>query len=130
MINDNLEKRKIINVLLVEDEPIIQKVHVMMLQKLGCFVELAIDGKQALEKASYNYDLIFMDMGLPEVSGADITEQIRSREKIFKHTPIIMLTGYSQKEIHELCLKNGADAVYTKPIDINIFQKILQNYIK
>lgn len=129
MIND-LENQETIKVLLVEDEPIIQKVHKQILQKLGCTVELAENSDEVFAKMDKPFDIIFMDMGLPVVSGADITAQIRLREGKFKHIPIIMLTGYVQAEIQATCLKKGADAVYTKPIGIEVFRLILRNYMK
>ena len=127
---NDLKNPETIKVLLVEDEPIIQKVHQKILQKLGCTVELAENSDEVFAKMDKPFDIIFMDMGLPMVSGADITAQIRLREGKFKHIPIIMLTGYVQAAIHEMCLKKGADAVYTKPISIDVFQMILRNYRK
>lgn len=119
-----------IQVLLVEDEPIVQKIHTNMLQKLGCQVDLAVNAEQALAKAHQEYDIIFMDVGLPgHKSGIEVTHEIRSRELGKKAIPIVVLTGYADEEIKEKCLDAKANAVYTKPIGMKELGKILQAYV-
>lgn len=111
-------------VLMVEDEHIVQRVHRMMLEKIGCEVDLAETGKQALEKFTCGYDVIFMDLGLPDMDGKEVVAEIRCRESSNKHTRIIVLTGYLQNEIEQECLAIGANAVYRKPIDMAVLDKI------
>lgn len=118
-------------ILLVEDEPIAQKVHRAMLEKFGCLVDLAATGEEALTKASNDPDLIFMDVGLPDISGINLTEVIRRRnDREQKHIPIIVLTAYSQPDIKQQCLAAGADAVFTKPVSLNSLKEILNKHIK
>ena len=114
-------------ILLVEDEPIIREVHLNMLKRLGCHTDIAINGAQALAKADIGHDVIFMDIGLPDSSGIDITAKIR-REKN-KCIPIIILTSHSLKEVEQQCLNAGADAVFSKPINFEELKQILQEYV-
>ena len=117
-------------VLLVEDEPIVRKVHKLFLEKIGLEVDLAENGMQALSKSDNHYSLIFMDMGLPDISGAEVITEIRKRELGKQHTPIIMLTGYVQEEIKQQSLAAGADEVAIKPIKLEEFKKILERYLE
>lgn len=125
--NKELNEKKQLYVLLVEDDLMIQKVHAMMLKKLACRVDLAANGIQAIAKADGNYDVIFMDIGLPDSNGIDIIATIR-REKN-KSIPIIVLTSHNQKEVEQQCLNAGADAVFSKPINFENLQRVLQEYV-
>ena len=124
-----IEDTGLIKVLLVEDEPIVQKVHTCILKKLGCKVDLAINAEEALIKANNDYDIIFMDIGLPGKSGIEVTVEIRTNEIGRKNVPIIVLTAYSDQEIKQKCLMAKANVVHTKPININTLKQILQDYV-
>jgi CheY-like chemotaxis protein len=114
-------------VLLVEDEPIVQKVHLAFLERLGCTVELATNGLEALNKATHKH-IIFMDLGLPDISGYEVTSEIRRRENGNHNTPIIVLTGYILSEVTEKCLEAGANAIFNKPINIDTLKNILDEF--
>lgn len=123
-------KLKVIKVLLVEDEPIVQKVHKIILEKLGCKVDIATNAEQALEKAHNDYDLIFMDVGLPgNKSGIDVIVEIRTNPLGRQDVPIIVLTGYTDELIKNKCLAAKANEVYTKPIHMEKLHKILEHYV-
>lgn len=116
------------SVLLVEDEKIVQMVFSSLLKKFGCKVTLAETGKEALEKANSNgYDMIFMDIGLPDMRGTDVTAEIRHSEKD-THTPIVAVTGYSIGDVKDECDAAGIDAIYNKPVSINELKNILIKY--
>lgn len=116
-------------ILLIEDDPIIQKIHRAMLEKLGHRVETAMNAASALLLFSQNrYDMILTDIGLPEISGIEITAEIRRREKSKNPIPIIAVTAYVQEEIKEDCIKAGANAVAIKPLRLDTLQLILQEY--
>lgn len=119
--------RKYPLVLLVEDEPVIQVVHSQMLKKIGCEVELAKTGEEAVLKAEGQYDLIFMDIGLPGINGFETTIQIRKQELLDNHTPIIALTAYMQVTPQD-CLNAGIDDLWFKPIKFNDLQKLILKY--
>ncbi len=117
------------HILLVEDDRIVQKVHRMMLERLGYQVDLAEDGQKALEKTSTNYDAIFMDVGLPGMSGLEVTSEIRKREGNNKRIPIIAMTAYVYEEDRNNCLAAGMDDIATKPISFPELQKILKKWV-
>lgn len=106
-------------ILLVEDDPMVQLIHRRMLDKAGCDYDLAMDGEQALEMSSQDYDLILMDIGLPTINGIEVAKQIRSRkisDPLKGHTPIVGLTAYGEEEMKAKCLAAGMDEVAVKPM--------------
>lgn len=120
-----------LKLLLVEDDKIVQKVHRMMLEKLGYEVEVVENGPQALQKTrEADYDAIFMDVGLPGMSGLEATIEIRKHEKNKKHTPIIAMTAYVYEEDRRNCLAAGMDDVAIKPISFGELQKTLQKWLE
>lgn len=113
--------KKPLEALLAEDNIINQKVTGSMLQNLGCNVTTAANGKQAVELFGEKpFDVVFMDIQMPEMDGFEATELIRKHEqKTGKHTPIIALTAHAMKGDREKCLQAGMDEYITKPVSIN-----------
>jgi CheY-like chemotaxis protein len=87
------------------------------------------NSEQILSKINNGYDLILMDVGLPGISGIEVVAEIRRRENGQSHIPIVVLTAYTPTEIQEACLKAGADAVFTKPIMMEMLKQILQDFV-
>ena len=106
-----------LRILLVEDNEVNRKVAVRMLQKLGCEVDIATDGRQALDKtAQQRYDIVFMDVYMPELDGYEATRLIRQREEATgSHQVIIAMTANAMEGDRELCLKAGMDDYLAKP---------------
>lgn len=120
---------KKVHVLLVEDDPLIQKFTANLLRDSGCEVELAATGRGAIEKASADYDLILMDIGLPDIDGLTVTEEIRSLVKDRNKQPIIVaLTAHVSNKDREHCLKSGLDDFLKKPASYHDFQELLRKY--
>lgn len=119
---------RVVRVLLVEDDLIIQKIHRMGLEKIGCQVDIAVTGEEAISKAKDQYDLIFRDIGLPDKNGFEVTAAIRQQESDTPQTPIVVLTAYTVDEVHAQCLAAGADEVFTKPLPMAKFQSIIEKY--
>lgn len=115
-------------ILLVEDEAIIQTVHSNMLKKIGYQVDIASNAKEVISKERNQYPLIFMDIGLPDISGIELTKKLRETNNPQKNTPIVFLTAYSDLTLIKKCLSVGANEVYRKPITILILQDILKKY--
>lgn len=118
------------NVLIVEDNPLNQKVAKIMLQELGCTVEIADDGSKALKLfAAKQFDLIFMDIGLPDLDGLSVMRLIREQEKPGQHAIIIALTAHVLDEDRENCFAAGADDVMVKPIMQDQLNKLLNKWL-
>jgi CheY-like chemotaxis protein len=113
----------------VEDDPLIQKVHRLMLERMGCLVDIATNGYQALAMLDKRYNAILMDVGLPDMSGIEITAEIRRHEDTKTRIPIITLTAYVHEETKWECLAAGADEVATKPIKMEALRELLQRWI-
>ena len=121
------------NILLAEDNPINQKLAKMMLAKVGHKVETAGTGKEALEKyvgSSGDFDLILMDMQMPEMDGIEATRLIREWEENNKpRVPIIALTANAIKGDKEKCIEGGMDDYITKPIDKDFFFEVIEKWL-
>jgi len=116
-------------ILLVEDDRIVQKVHKIMLERLGCEVDVAEDGPRALEIFTKGYDVIIMDVGLPGMSGLEVTTEIRKRESVAKRTPIIAITAFGHEEDRNNCLAAGVDDVAIKPVALEDLTQVLRRWV-
>ncbi len=115
-----VERRKGLPILLVEDNPVNQTVALRMLEKKGHRVTVAADGLEALaemEKKHFaGFELILMDVQMPEMDGLRATELIREKQRrLGLHTPIIGLTAHALLKDRERCLAAGMDGYLAKP---------------
>ncbi len=117
------------SILLVEDNPINQKIINIMLKKHGCKVDIANCGEKALQLASDNYNIIFMDIGLPDISGIDVTARLL-KENIIKKTPVIALTAHASENDRSLCISAGMKDFISKPISDKKLTTILLRYLQ
>ncbi|KAF2678998.1 two-component system protein A [Lentithecium fluviatile CBS 122367] len=118
-------------VLLAEDNPINQKVMLKTLARLGFNkVDLASDGREAVRLSMHTtppYDLILMDINMPILDGVQATREIR---KAGLHIPIIAMTANALKGQKESYIAKGMTAYIAKPVDRNLFVKLLLNCLK
>lgn len=122
---------KTIQILLVEDHPLAQKMAEAILKSLNCQIDIANDGQSALEKAkSKTYDLVLMDVGLPDIDGHEVTVKIREHEKGTRHTPIVALTAHANEEEKAKAMAAGMDDFQVKPLTPEGAEKILSKYVK
>lgn len=121
-----MTSKKPLKILLVEDERIAMLVHRTMLEKLGYSPDTAEDGQSALAWSANNYDVIFMDIGLPDMSGIEVTAEIRQRENSLNHARIIGLTGFLIEEVEAKCLAAGMEEVIAKPVSVEKLSQILE----
>jgi two-component system, OmpR family, response regulator len=104
------------NILVIDDDPLIIEFVRRGLVEDGCTVDDACDGSQALERArSSSYDALILDVGLPDMSGFDVARAIRSEGDA---TPILMLTARTGTDNLIEGLDSGADDYLTKPFDL------------
>ena len=110
--------RENLHILLAEDNPVNQMVAVRQLEKLGHNVKVANNGREALaEMEVQQFDLILMDVQMPEMDGFETTRAIREKEVTTgKHIPIIAMTAHAMKGDRERCLTAGMDQYVAKPI--------------
>ncbi len=107
-----------LQILLTEDNIINQKVALRLLEKAGHTVTIAVNGRQALDTlAERGFDLVLMDIQMPEIDGFEAAGIIRQREAAEGgHVPIVAMTAYAMKGDRERCLNAGMDDYVSKPI--------------
>lgn len=112
------EASRSLNVLLAEDSMINQKLAVGLLERWGHRVTVANDGREAVTRTQHqSFDVILMDIQMPELDGLDATREIRLQEAATgAHTPIIAMTAHALQGDRERCLAVGMDDYLTKPI--------------
>jgi two-component system, sensor histidine kinase and response regulator len=145
---------KVIRVLLAEDDKINQKIAIKMLSKLDCSVDIADNGKIALEKLQINdYDIVFMDCQMPVINGYDATKSIRARipksgdkrssarnqhpcdfkerrtDIKNKNIPIIAMTANALKGDKEKCIDAGMNDFISKPVNMKRITEILEKWV-
>jgi len=141
------EAKHSVSILLAEDNPVNQKLATMMLKKAGYQVEVAHNGKMALEKYTASpddFDLIFMDIQMPEMDGLEATGKIRKwegkhiaqssqlkleDEKPATRVPILAMTANAMKGDREMCLEAGMDDYITKPIRRELVFKAIGKWV-
>ncbi|MBF0233695.1 MAG: response regulator [Desulfamplus sp.] len=144
-----------VNILLVEDNPVNQKMAKIMLSKAGYNVEIAANGVQAVSayiQNVQNLDLIFMDINMPEMDGLEATRRIRELEKTgigirvseqsmdagnsgteeinISRIPIVALTANALKEFEDKCIASGMDDFLTKPLKRELVFQAVQKWVK
>jgi len=119
-----------IRILLAEDNPVNQKLATMMLKKAGYLVEVANNGREAVEKYKKTpdaFDLIFMDIQMPKMDGMTSTKTIRDNG--FDKIPIVAMTAHAMKGDREKCLDAGMDDYITKPIKREFVFKMIEKWV-
>jgi len=119
-----------VRILLAEDNPVNQKLATMMLGKAGYQVEVASNGKEAVAKftdAPREYDLIFMDIQMPEMDGKAATQTLRRLG--FADIPIVAMTAHAMKGDREKCLEAGMNDYITKPIKRETVFETIKKYV-
>jgi len=126
----DLNKTNNIQILLVEDEKVNQKVASTFLKRLGIYCDIAADGAQALNQFQIkNYDLIFMDCQMPIMDGFETTQKIREVEGESQHTPIIALTANALESDRQKCMAVGMDDFISKPFKMAELETILDRWV-
>ena len=124
-------------VLLVEDNPVNQKVAANMIEKLGYRVNVAANGREAVDSLAYiPYALVFMDCQMPEMDGFEATRVIRKQEESLRqgggrqsHLPIIAMTANAMQEDRDRCLAVGMDDFLSKPVTSKSLAAVLNRWI-
>jgi signal transduction histidine kinase/DNA-binding response OmpR family regulator/HPt (histidine-containing phosphotransfer) domain-containing protein len=114
------ECQRSLRVLLAEDNAVNQQLAIRLLEKRGHSVVLANNGRKAVEAFdSQRFDLVLMDVHMPEMNGFEATGAIRAKESQTKtHIPIVAMTAYAMKGDREKCLAAGMDGYVSKPVRV------------
>ncbi|WP_395750958.1 ATP-binding protein [Prosthecobacter sp.] len=124
---DNFASQNPAHILLVEDQPLNQKIASMLLQRLGYVrMDIANNGEEAVSMvAQGGYDIIFMDLQMPVMGGVEATRRIRGNFQL-KHQPaIIAMTGHALTGVKEECRDCGMNAFLTKPVSLDDFRRVI-----
>jgi two-component system, sensor histidine kinase and response regulator len=131
-LQDAREPGSSLKLLLAEDNLVNQRLAVRLLEKRGHRVAVAANGVEvlaALKKESF--DVVFMDVQMPEMDGMEATAAIREEEKgTGEHVVVIALTAHAMKGDREKCLAAGMDGYLSKPIRPQELDDVLENYLK
>jgi CheY-like chemotaxis protein len=118
------------HILLVEDNQLNQRVAKLLLADLKCEIDVADDGEGALKKLSENaYDLVLMDVGLPDINGLEVTEKFRHAHPD-SGLPIIALTAHALVEDKQRCFDAGMDDYAVKPLDADKLKNTIRRWVK
>jgi CheY-like chemotaxis protein len=132
-LQDARDPQTILWVLVAEDNAVNQLLATRLLEKRGHRVVMTANGREALEALAKNrFDLVLMDVQMPEMDGLQATVALREKEKEKGdgfHQPVIALTAYAMKGDQERCLAAGMDGYLTKPIGPQELDAILEIYV-
>ncbi len=119
-----------LRVLLAEDNAVNQRLATRLLEKRGHVVKVANNGREAVEALEKeSFDLVFMDVQMPEMDGFEATAAIREREKgSARRQQVIALTAHAMKGDREKCLEGGMDGYLTKPIRPQELDELLRSF--
>jgi CheY-like chemotaxis protein/HPt (histidine-containing phosphotransfer) domain-containing protein len=126
------QRKRGMRILVVEDNPVNQKVALTMLDRLGFGGEAVSTGAEAVELLSrQRYDLVFMDIQMPGMDGFEATAIIRDPDSaVLDHdTPIITMTAHAMQGDRERCLKAGMDGYVSKPIQPGELQQAIEQVL-
>ncbi len=118
-------------ILLVDDNEMNRKVEVGLLKPFQMQIDLAVDGRQALEMLEeQEYHLVFMDHMMPVLDGLEATRKLRAKaEERYQNVPVIALTANAMKEAEKLFYQAGMQDVLTKPIDMSQMCRVLRQWL-
>jgi PAS domain S-box-containing protein len=123
------DRNRISRILLAEDNPINQIVMLKMLDKLGYHADVVTNGVEVLHSLEHHpYDLILMDIQMPEMDGYETARAIRKRLSFAEQPKIIAITAYALKGDREKCIASGMDNYISKPVKLEELRTILECY--
>ncbi len=125
------EIRRRMRILVVEDNTVNQKLALRLLEKLGCRADAVANGKEAIKALEMvPYDVVFMDVQMPEMDGYEATKVIRDpHSRVRNHgVPIIAMTAHAMKGDRERCIEAGMDDYISKPIRSEKLQGVIEKF--
>jgi CheY-like chemotaxis protein len=119
-------------ILLAEDNEVNRKIIRMVLERDGAIIEDATTGLEVIEKVSQkSFDMILMDIEMPEMDGLEATRVIRRGEagEENRRIPVIAITAHVIDDVRDRCIKAGMDGFLTKPIDVKNVVTVISGYL-
>jgi PAS domain S-box-containing protein len=117
-------------VLLVEDNPVNQRVSARMLERLGCAVDVAANGVEALDALERTqYRLVFMDCQMPQMDGYEAVRRLRAGEGAGSRLPVVALTANAMPGDEKRCLDAGMDDYASKPLRLDDLERLLRHWL-
>ncbi|MCX6899578.1 MAG: response regulator [Verrucomicrobia bacterium] len=118
-------------VLVAEDNVANQKVAARLLEKLGCRVDVAATGAEAVRLLRLlSYDIVFMDCQMPEMDGYEATREIRRQKGLNRKVPIVAMTANAMAGDREGCLAAGMDDYVAKPVELEQIVEVLKRWVR
>jgi PAS domain S-box-containing protein len=128
-LDPGLAKRLPLHVLVVEDSPVNQKLMRMVMQKMGYSADVAANGLEALDALRLkHYDLVFMDLQMPEMDGIEATRRIIAEWPPERRPAIVAMTANAMHGDREKCLEAGMDEYISKPVAPETIQGLLERF--
>ena len=126
------EEGRPLRILLAEDNVVNQKLASRLLEKHGHNVVTAANGRQALERLeNESFDLVLMDVQMPEIDGFEATATIRKKEEATgTHLPIVAMTAHAMQGDKERCLAAGMDGYLSKPLNVKELLAVVQSVLE
>ncbi|MBV1776077.1 response regulator [Burkholderiaceae bacterium DAT-1] len=122
----NLIPSRSLHILLAEDNAMNRKLALALLQGGGHRITIAVNGREAVEHyQTQRFDLVLMDMQMPEMDGLQATRNIREIEDGKGHTPIVAMTANASPEDRRKCIESGMDEFLTKPLSIDALRALI-----
>ena len=120
-----------VRMLVVEDNPVNQLVATGLLENMGCTVDVADDGIEAVERltGAHPYAAVLMDCRMPRMDGYDATREVRRLEADGRRVPIIAMTASALEGERERCLAVGMDDFLTKPVDAAELERVIREWV-
>ena len=125
--NANTGKIPSLKILVADDDPLGRRLMHVILTQEGHSVELAANGHEALEAVKHQkFDIVFMDLNMPDMDGMEASRQIRAWEKDDSHTFIVALTASYLPEIGQALFDAGMDNYISKPFEVDQIQRLMK----
>ncbi len=129
VLDKSLGNRFPLNILVAEDNVINQKLSVRVLEKMGFNPDVAGNGEEVLEAFAHkDYDLILMDVQMPEMDGIEATKKIRTEINKGKEVVILALTAAAMEEDRQKCIQAGMDDYISKPINFEKLHEVIEKW--